>query len=59
MKASLPPQLGVASSVTTFIVVEAMVKVANGSDIPIVPAFMALDSREPSECLWPANYSQD
>ena len=54
-----PPQLGVASSVTTSIVVGAMVKVAKGSDIPIVPAFMALDSREPSERLWPANFSQD
>ena len=54
-----PPQLGVASAVTTSIVVGAMVKVANGSDLPIVPAFMALDSREPSECLWPTALSQD
>ena len=48
-----PPQLGVASSLTTSLVVEAMVRVARGSEIPLVPAFTALDSREPSECLWP------
>ena len=50
-----PPQLGVASSLTTSLVVEAMVGVARGSEIPLVPAFTALDSREPSECLWPVN----
>ena len=50
-----PPQLGVASSLTTSLVVEAIVRVARGSEIPLVPAFTALDSREPSERLWPVN----
>ena len=50
-----PPQLGVASSLTASLVVEAMVRVAKGSEIPLVPTFTALDSREPSECLWPVD----
>ncbi|MFQ5874375.1 MAG: ThiF family adenylyltransferase [Dehalococcoidia bacterium] len=44
-----PPQLGIATSITSSLVVEGMVKAALGTPPPLVPSVATLDSREP--CL--------
>lgn len=48
-----PPQLGVAASLTAALVVRGLVGVALGAPPPVVPAVLALDSKEPSVISWP------
>ncbi len=48
-----PPQLGVAASLTASLVVGAMIKVALGSSLPLVPNVLALDCRDPACLSWP------
>lgn len=48
-----PPQLGVAASITSALVVGAIMKVAIGVPVPLLPEVMALDTREPALIAWP------
>lgn len=48
-----PPQLGIAASLSASLTVGAMVQIALGLSVPLAPAVLALDSREPSVLPWP------
>ncbi len=48
-----PPQLAIAANQTASLLVTAMVKIANGQDVPYVPNVAFSDSWEPHTAVWP------